>query len=46
MEGEEQESKYLGVGADAIQYGMEKHGFSNNEPNLTNRSNLCIEPFR
>ncbi|NQE04286.1 hypothetical protein C5S32_00310, partial [ANME-1 cluster archaeon GoMg1] len=27
MEGKEQESKYLGVGADAIQYRMEKQGF-------------------
>jgi hypothetical protein len=29
MEGNEHESKYLGVGADAIQYRMEKLGFSN-----------------
>jgi hypothetical protein len=29
MEGNEHESKYLGVGADAVQYRMEKLGFSN-----------------
>ena len=31
MEGNEHESKYLGVGADAIQYRMEKQGFSKDE---------------
>jgi transposase-like protein len=31
MEGDEQESKYLGVGADAIQYRMQKLGFSEDE---------------
>jgi len=31
MEGNENESKYLGVGADAIQYRMEKLGFSKDE---------------
>lgn len=31
MEGNEQESKYLGVGADAIQYRMQKLGFSEDE---------------
>jgi hypothetical protein len=31
MEGNEHESKYLGVGADAIQYRMEKLGFLNDE---------------
>jgi putative transposase len=31
MEGNEHESKYLGVGADAVQYRMEKLGFSNDE---------------
>ena len=31
MEGNEHESKYLGVGADAIQYRMEKLGFSKDE---------------
>jgi transposase InsO family protein len=31
MAGNEQESKYLGIGADAIQYRMEKQGFSKDE---------------
>jgi hypothetical protein len=31
IEGSEQESKYLGVGADAIQYRMDKLGFSEDE---------------
>ena len=31
MEGNEHESKYLGVGADAIQYRMVKQGFSKDE---------------
>ncbi|RCV63530.1 hypothetical protein C5S53_13245, partial [Methanophagales archaeon] len=31
MEGKEQESKYLGVGADAIWYRMVKQGFSKDE---------------
>jgi putative transposase len=31
MEGNEQESKYLGVGADAVQYRMQKLGFSEDE---------------
>ena len=31
MVGNEHESKYLGVGADAIQYRMEKLGFSKDE---------------
>jgi len=31
MEGNEHESKYLGISADAIQYRLEKHGFSREE---------------
>ena len=31
MEGNEHESKYLGVGADAIQYRMVRQGFSKDE---------------
>ncbi len=46
MVGNEHESKYLGVSADAVQYRMEKLGFSREDmPSVINDKANCEEPW-